>query len=98
MRRSAISETSFPRTSSWWACEARDVKIRQTLRALAIAALAASALAAPTFAYAQEEKCSSCEAEERDRLLRRNQQAVQRAQREITQLTRQLATATTELD
>ena len=76
----------------------RDVKTRQTLRALAIAALAASALAAPPFADAQEEKCSSCEAEERDRLVRRYQQAIDRAQREITLLERQLASSATELD
>lgn len=76
------------------------MKTRQTLRAIAITALAASALAAPTLAYAQEEKekCSSCEAEERDRLLRRYQQAIDRAQREITLLSRQLASTSTELD
>jgi C-terminal processing protease CtpA/Prc len=71
------------------------VKTRQTLLALA---MAASALAAPTVAYAQEEKCSSCEAEERDRLLRRYQQAIDRAQREITLLSRQLASTSTALD
>jgi C-terminal processing protease CtpA/Prc len=74
------------------------VKIRQTLRALVMAALAASALAAPTLAYAQEEKCSSCDAEERDRVLRRYQQAIDRAQREITLLERQLASRASELD
>ncbi|MDQ4080849.1 MAG: hypothetical protein M3125_08840, partial [Gemmatimonadota bacterium] len=76
------------------------MKTRQILRALTMAALAASALAAPTPAYAQEEKerCSSCEAEERDRLLRRYQQAIDRAQREITLLSRQLASTSTELD
>ena len=73
---------------------------RQTLRALAMAAVAASALAAPTLAHAQEEKekCSSCEAGERDRLLRRYQQAIDRAQREITLLSQQLASSSTELD
>lgn len=76
------------------------MKTRQTIRALAIVALAASALAAPTLAYAQEEKekCSSCEVEERDRLLRRYQQAIDRAQREITLLSRQIASTSTELD
>jgi S1-C subfamily serine protease len=76
------------------------VKRRQTLCAFAMAALAVSALAAPPFAYAQEEKCSSCEAEERerDRLLRRYQQAIDRAQREIRLLERQLASTRTELD
>jgi C-terminal processing protease CtpA/Prc len=74
------------------------VKTGQTLRALAMAALAASALVAPPFAYAQEEKCSSCEAEERDRVLRRYQQAVDRAQRQIALLNRQLAAAATEVD
>jgi C-terminal processing protease CtpA/Prc len=76
------------------------VKTRQTLRAIAITALAASALAAPALAHAQEEKekCSSCEAEERDRLLRRYQQAIDRAQREITLLSRQLTSTSTELD
>jgi C-terminal processing protease CtpA/Prc len=61
-------------------------------------ALAASALAAPMRASAQEEKCSSCETEERDRLLRRYQQAVERAQREIAVLERQLASEATQLD
>ena len=74
------------------------MKTRQTLRALASAALAASALAAPTLAHAQEEKCSSCETEERDRLVRRYQQAIERAQREITMLERQLASRASELD
>jgi predicted metalloprotease with PDZ domain len=76
------------------------VKTRHTLRALAIVALAVSALTAPPLAYAQEEKeqCSSCEAEERERLLRRYQQAIDRAQREITLLSRQLASTSTELD
>jgi C-terminal processing protease CtpA/Prc len=75
------------------------VKRRQTLRALAIAALAASALAAPPLAYAQEEKekCSSCDAAERDRL-RRYQQAIDRAQREINLLSRQLASTSVQLD
>ncbi len=71
--------------------------IRQTFRALAMAALAASGLAAPTFAFAQGEKCSSCEVEERERVVRRYQQAIERAQREINVLSRQLANSA-ELD
>jgi C-terminal processing protease CtpA/Prc len=65
-------------------------------------AVTTGALVAPALAHAQEEKekvkCSSCEIEDRDLVLRRYQQAIERAQREINLLSRQLESTSRELD
>lgn len=63
------------------------------LRALAL--LAAIGFAASPAARAQEEECNSCEAAERERVMRRHQQEIERAQREIATLERRLASGTT---
>jgi membrane-associated protease RseP (regulator of RpoE activity) len=70
---------------------------RNTLRAIAIAMLTGAVLASPA-AYAQESKCSPCEAEERDRAVRRYQQEIDRVRREITTLERQLSSSESALD
>ena len=70
---------------------------RHTLRAIAITVLT-GALLAPVTAYTQESKCSSCDAEERDRAVRRYQQEIERARREIETLERQLASSESTLD
>ena len=56
------------------------------------------ALLAPVAVHAQESKCNSCEADERERAVRRYQQDVERARREIETLERQLASAEATLD
>jgi membrane-associated protease RseP (regulator of RpoE activity) len=71
--------------------------IRNTLRAIAITMLT-GALLAPAAAYAQESKCNPCEAEERDRAVRRYQQEIERARREIASIERQLSSTESTLD
>ncbi|MGQ0715603.1 MAG: PDZ domain-containing protein [Gemmatimonadaceae bacterium] len=71
------------------------MKTRHTLRAFA--ALAAIGLAVPAL-RAQEGECNSCEAEERDRAMRRYQQEIDRARRVIATLERQLESKATTLD
>ena len=73
------------------------MKTRGFMRALSIALLM-SALLAPARADAQEGKCSPCEAEDRERAVRRYQQDIDRARREIETLERQLASAEATLD
>lgn len=70
---------------------------RHTLRAIAIAMLAGAAIAS-TAAGAQQSTCTSCETEERDRVLRRYQQEIQRVSREIENIQRQLASSESVLD
>jgi C-terminal processing protease CtpA/Prc len=70
---------------------------RNTLAAVAIA-IATGVLLAPTGAYAQESKCSPCEAEERDRAVRRYQQEIERVRREIETLERRLVSNESTLD
>lgn len=70
---------------------------RNTLRAIAITMLT-GALLAPAAAYAQESKCNPCEAEERDRAVRRYQQEIERARREIATIERQLSSTESTLD
>lgn len=70
---------------------------RHTLRAIAITMLT-GALLAPPAAYAQESKCNPCEAEERDRAVRRYQQEIERARREIATIERQLSSTESTLD
>ena len=53
---------------------------------------------APTIALAQQSTCSSCEAEERDRVRRRYQQEIQRVSREIDGIQRQLTSTESALD
>lgn len=53
-------------------------------------ALVTGPMLAPTIALAQQSTCSSCEAEERERVLRRYQQEIQRVSREIDGIQRQL--------
>ena len=72
------------------------MKTRLTLPAFAL--LAAIGLAGPGPARAQEEQCNPCEAEERDRAMRRYQQEIERARREIATLERQLASTSSTLD
>jgi C-terminal processing protease CtpA/Prc len=67
------------------------------LRAIAMMLLT-GALLAPAAAYSQESKCSPCEAEERDRAVRRYQQEIERARREIETLERQLSSSESMLD
>ena len=68
-----------------------------TLRAIAITMLT-GALLVPAAAPAQEEKCNPCEAEERDRAVRRYQQEIERARREIETIERRLASTESALD
>src|SRR5688572_21329799 len=70
---------------------------RNTLRAIAITLLT-GALLAPADVHAQEGKCSPCEAEERDRAVRRYQQEIERARRDIETIERQLASSELTLD
>ena len=70
---------------------------RTRLRAIAITMLT-GALLAPAAAYAQESKCNPCEAEERDRAVRRYQQEIERARREIATLQRRLSSTESTLD
>ncbi len=69
---------------------------RNTLGVIATMLMAASL--GPAVAYAQESKCSPCEAEDRDRAVRRYQQEIERARREIASLQRQLASSESRLD
>jgi membrane-associated protease RseP (regulator of RpoE activity) len=69
---------------------------RHTLRAIAITMLT-GALLAPA-AYTQESKCNPCNAEERDRAVRRYQQEIERARREIAGIERQLSSVESRLD
>ena len=70
---------------------------RIRLRTLAMAMLV-GALFAPAGAAAQEAKCNPCEAEDRDRVVRRYQQEIERARREIATIERHLASTESELD
>lgn len=56
------------------------------------------ALLAPVAVHAQESKCNPCEADARERAVRRYQQDIERARREIETLERQLASAEATLD
>jgi predicted metalloprotease with PDZ domain len=73
------------------------VTTRNVWRAIAMTMLT-GALLAPGAAPAQESKCSPCEAEERDRVVRRYEQEIERARREIATLQRQLASSESVLD
>ena len=66
--------------------------IRNNVRALGWIMLTV-ALLAPVAVHAQESKCSSCEADDRERAIRRYHQDIERATREIESLKRQLASA-----
>jgi predicted metalloprotease with PDZ domain len=70
---------------------------RHTLHAIAIT-MVTGALLAPAVARGQEGKCSPCEAEERDRAVRRYEQEIERVRREIATLQRQLASTESTLD
>ena len=70
---------------------------RTVLRAIAITMLT-GALVAPAAAYAQETKCNPCDAEDRDRAVRRYQQEIERARRDIETLQRRLSSTETTLD
>lgn len=70
---------------------------RNAVWLIAIAVVTGSMLA-PTIALAQQSTCSSCEAEERDRVLRRYQQEIQRVSREIDGIQRQLTSTQSALD
>ena len=70
---------------------------RNHLGIIAITALA-GALFGPVDAAAQEGKCNPCEAEDRDRAVRRYQQEIERARREIATIERQLASTESALD
>lgn len=61
-------------------------------------AVVTGAMFAPTIALAQQNTCTSCEAEERDRVLRRYQQEIQRVSREIDGIQRQLTSTESVLD
>jgi membrane-associated protease RseP (regulator of RpoE activity) len=69
---------------------------RNSLAGIAIAIL--TGVLAPVGAAAQEEKCNPCEAEDRDRAVRRYQQEIERASREIATIERQLASTRAALD
>src|ERR687884_713577 len=97
MRLSGSSEKSFQRMSSWSVSEDSEVKTRNLMFALSIALLT-GALVAPAVAVAQESKCNPCEAEDRERVVRRYQQEIGRARREIETLERQLASTESALD
>ena len=97
MRRFDSSERSSPKTSSSLASEEREVITRNRLGILAITLLA-GAIFAPVGAAAQEGKCNPCEAEDRDRAVRRYQQEIERARREIATIERQLASTESALD
>jgi S1-C subfamily serine protease len=64
----------------------------KTLRRVALAMFVAG-LFGPAVVHAQESKCSSCELEDHDRLMRRYQQEIERANREIATLRRRLASS-----
>lgn len=70
---------------------------RNRLGTLAITLLT-GALFAPVGIAAQEGKCNPCEAEDRDRAVRRYQQEIERAAREIATIERQLASTRASLD
>jgi predicted metalloprotease with PDZ domain len=70
---------------------------RNNLRALGWMLLTV-ALLTPVAVHAQESKCSSCEADDRERAIRRYHQDIERATREIESLKRQLASADGTLD
>ena len=70
---------------------------RTTLRAIALTILT-GALLAPAVVSAQEGKCNPCDAEDRDRAVRRYQQEIERARREIATLERQLSSTESTLD
>jgi hypothetical protein len=65
---------------------------RNSLRALGWMILTV-ALLAPIAVHAQERKCSSCEADDRERAMLRYHQDIERATREIESLRRELASA-----
>jgi C-terminal processing protease CtpA/Prc len=67
------------------------------LGAIAITLLM-GALLAPADAVAQESSCNPCEAEDRDRAVRRYQQEIDRAHREIATIQRQLSSTKSALD
>lgn len=69
---------------------------RYELAAVAISILT-GAVFTPASVVAQE-KCNPCEAEDRDRALRRYQQEIERARREIATIERQLASTESTLD
>ncbi len=71
-----------------------------TRNRLAIVAitLLAGALFAPVEAAAQEGKCNPCEAEDRDRAVRRYQQEIERVRREIATIERELVSTESALD
>lgn len=70
---------------------------RHKLAAIAITILTGAVLA-PAGALAQEGKCNPCEAEDRDRAVRRYQQEIERARREIAAIERRLASTESTLD
>ncbi len=70
---------------------------RNSLGAIAITMLT-GVVFTPVGAAAQEVKCNPCEADDRDRAVRRYQQEIERARREIATIERQLASTQTALD
>lgn len=70
---------------------------RNSLGAIAFVLLAGVAVIADG-AAAQEVKCNPCEADDRDRAVRRYQQEIERARREIATIERQLASTRSSLD
>lgn len=70
---------------------------RNAVWLIAIAVVTGSMFAS-TIALAQQSTCSSCEAEERDRVRRRYQQEIQRVSREIDGIQRQLTSTQSVLD
>ncbi len=69
-----------------------------TRNSLAATAIVILTLGAPVGAAAQEVKCNPCEAEDRDRVVRRYQQEIERAAREIATIERELASTRAALD
>ena len=61
-------------------------------------AMLAGVLFVPTGAVAQEGKCNPCEAEDRDRAVRRYQQEIERVRREIATIERQMVSTGSTLD
>lgn len=70
---------------------------RNALRLIAIAVVT-GAMSAPTIALGQQNTCTSCDAEEREKVLRRYQQEIQRVSREIDGIQRQLTSTGSALD
>src|SRR5919108_1629746 len=108
MQHSGSSRRSFPETCDSRASERMRRMTRiNTPRTIALAMLTAVLVGSPLVGsplvgsrllHAQESKCTSCEAEDRDRVVRRYQQEIERASREIASLQRRLASAEERLD